>query len=96
MELLNMDEALDEPTRLRLSGKTLALLMLDNVEVGAHFTLSAQAVAVAVTQERGADGETDRVLEVELHQIDLQPERPEEPEPELTREQAFYSRSKMA
>lgn len=61
-----------------------------------HITLSAQAVAVAVTQERGADGETDRVLEVELHQIDLQPERPDEPAPEQTREQAFYSRSKMA
>lgn len=87
MELLNMDETLDEPTRLRLSGKALALQHLDTVEVGAHFTLTALAVAVAVSQERGVTGETEKVVEVELHQIDMQPEQEERTEPATPEQQ---------
>lgn len=94
MEMLNMDESLDEPTRLRLTGKTLRLTGIESVEVGEKFVLIASAVTVAVNQERGMDGETDRVLELELTRIELQPEEPEQPEP--TREQAFYNRSGMA
>lgn len=94
MEMLNMDESLDEPTRLRLTGKTLRLTGVESAEVGEKFVLIASAVTVAVNQERGMDGETDRVLELELTRIELQPEEPEQPEP--TREQAFYNRSGMA
>lgn len=94
MEMLMMDEALDEPTRLRLSGKTLRLTGVEAVEVGEKFVLVASAVAVSVNQERGMDGETERVIELELTRIELQPEQPEQPEP--TREQSFYNRSDMA